>query len=69
MSQFNPNMTKEQLVNDFRAVDPSYNRMSDELAYRVIVKKFPQYKLNSENLDYNPNDESGIVDNIVNYFK
>ena len=40
MSQFNPNMTKEQLVNDFRAVDPSYNRMSDELAYRVIVKKF-----------------------------
>ena len=69
MSQFNPNMTKEQLVNDFRAVDPSYNRMSDELAYRVIVKKFPQYKLNSENLDYNPNDESGIVDKLGTIWK
>ena len=48
MAQFNPNMSKEQLVNDFRAVDSKYNSMSDDLAYKVITRRFPQYKLNSE---------------------
>lgn len=69
MSQFNPNMSKEQLVNDFRAVDPSYNGMSDDLAYRVITRKFPQYKLESESFEYNPKDESGIVDKLGTIWK
>ena len=69
MSQFNPNMSKEQLVNDFRAVDPSYNSMSDDLAYRMIVRKFPQYKLNSETQQYTPKDESGIIDKLGDVWK
>tara|TARA_R100000655_G_scaffold25256_1_gene51336 strand:+ start:29279 stop:33004 length:3726 start_codon:yes stop_codon:yes gene_type:complete len=69
MSQFNPNMSKEQLVNDFRAVDPSYNGMSDDLAYKVITRKFPQYKLESESFEYNPKDESGIVDKLGTIWK
>ena len=69
MPQFNPNMTVEQLVNDFRAVDPSYNTMSDELAYKVITRKFPQYKLNSQDFDYKPNDESGIIDQLGTIWK
>ena len=69
MSQFNPNMSKEQLVSDFRAVDPSYNSMSDDLAYKMITRKFPQYKLNLENQQYKPNDESGIVDKLGDVWK
>lgn len=69
MSQFNPSMTVEQLVNDFRAVDPSYNTMSDEVAYKVITSKFPQYKLDSEITQYNPKDESGIVDQLGTIWK
>ena len=69
MSQFNPNMSKEQLVSDFRAVDPSYNSMSDDLAYKMITRKFPQYKLNLENQQYKPNDESGIVDKLGDIWK
>ena len=69
MSQFDPNMTVEQLVNDFRAVDPRYNNMSDELAYKVITRKFPQYKLESQQSEYNPNDESGIIDQLGTIWK
>ena len=56
MAQFNPNMTKEELGNDFRSADPSYNSMDDDSAYRAIVKRFPQYKLNIENTEYKPPD-------------
>jgi len=69
MPQFNPNMTVEQLVNDFRAVDPRYNNMSDELAYKVITRKFPQYKLESQQSEYKPNDESGIIDQLGTIWK
>jgi len=69
MPQFNPNMTVEQLVNDFRAVDPRYNNMTDELAYKVITRKFPQYKLESQQSEYTPNDESGIIDQLGTVWK
>ena len=69
MAQFNPNMTKEELVNDFRSADPSYNSMDDDSAYRAIVKRFPQYKLNIENTEYKPKDESGITDTLGNIWK
>ena len=55
MSQFNPNMTKAELVNRFRDVNPSYNSMTDDTAYRMIIRKFPQYKLNEElEFEYKP---------------
>ena len=69
MAQFNPNMTKEELVNEFRAVDPSYNSMSDNLAYRMITRKFPQYKLNIEEEVYKPEDTSGIIDKLGDVWK
>lgn len=69
MAQFDPNMSKEQLVNDFRAVDSKYNSMSDDLAYKVITRRFPQYKLNSEMPSYNPKDESGIIDALGDIWK
>jgi len=69
MSQFNPNMSKLDLVSDFRKSNPNYNSMSVDRAYRDIVRKFPQYKLNEETVEYNPKDESGIVDTLGDVWK
>ena len=64
MSQFNPDMSKEDLVYDFSKSNPKYNSMNVDLAYRDIVRKFPQYKLNEKTVEYNPKDESGITDTL-----
>ena len=70
MSQFNPNMTKAELVNRFRDVNPSYNSMTDDTAYRMIIRKFPQYKLNEElEFEYKPEDGTGIIDALGKVWK
>ena len=69
MSQFNPDMSKEDLVYDFSKSNPKYNSMNVDLAYRDIVRKFPQYKLNEKTVEYNPKDESGITDTLGKVWK
>ena len=52
MPQFNPNMSKEELVNTFSTDSPFLNTMSTNSAYTYIVNKYPQYKLDEEEKQY-----------------
>lgn len=59
-------MSKEELVNTFSNNSPFLNTMSTEGAYRYIVKKYPQYKLESEDKIYEPatQRETNIWDSL-----
>ena len=54
MAQFSPDMSKEELVNQFSNKNNFFNEMSTEEAYTKIVNQYPQYKLNSEESKYAP---------------
>ena len=47
MAQFSPDMSKEELVNQFSNKNNFFNEMSTEEAYTKIVNQYPQYILNS----------------------
>tara|TARA_R110002050_G_scaffold95663_1_gene199235 strand:+ start:403 stop:4128 length:3726 start_codon:yes stop_codon:yes gene_type:complete len=71
MAQFSPSMTREELVNQFRPTTPAFNNMSDDKAYRHIIRKYPQYKLNQEEVEYkpaNPKDKN-LFDSMPDWLK
>ena len=71
MPQFNPNMSKEELVNTFSTDSPFLNTMSTNSAYTYIVNKYPQYKLNEEEKQYKPatRKEENIWDSMPDWIK
>mgnify|MGYP003149431361 CR=1 FL=1 len=71
MSKFNPNMTKQEIVNIFSEDSPNLLNLSTENAYRAIVSKYPQYKVNSEKNVYKQpsKKESNIWDSMPNFIK
>ena len=71
MAQFNPNMSKEELVNQFSNKSPFLNKMSTESAYRYIVNRYPQYKLESEDKIYEPaaERETNIWDSLPSFIR
>tara|TARA_R100001129_G_scaffold9368_1_gene6503 strand:+ start:11559 stop:15302 length:3744 start_codon:yes stop_codon:yes gene_type:complete len=71
MAQFNPNMSKEELVNQFSSKSPFLNKMSTESAYRYIVNRYPQYKLESEDKIYEPaaEKETNIWDSLPSFIR
>ena len=71
MPQFNPNMSKEELVNTFSTDAPFLNTMSTNSAYRYIVNQYPQYKLNEEEKVYKPatRKKENIWDSMPDWIK
>jgi len=47
MPQFNPDMTKDELVNAFSSKYPALSSLSINDAYGKIVSRYPQYKLHT----------------------
>ena len=71
MPQFNPDMTKDELVNAFSSKYPALSSLSINDAYGKIVSRYPQYKLNIEKNTYvTPKErETNIWDSLPNWMK